>query len=671
MLPLRHPLLASQNASNFQIQQCDLVINFQHTCQIMQQQRRIYAGDGRNSGIVAEASNEAPSDDINVVNFLLRVLPKQRPLMASLRDNSENVEVDVDLMEWIDEDYESEHHSAAVICNEIIFNFPHFYKNLSLACDFLRSSISTDQSTRAIQSSQLRCNIKLPCADMLFGSNSKDVGQKTIRSLKGRIASVQTEKQIVKSRSFSCSNDNCRLFMMPVTQNFWFFDDLEGAASSECSSCKIRCLVEDVSACQVAEHQIWMVAFDKECSGRFKLCPVSVYEKIIETPQLHLGCEVEMVIVPLLHCSRRISNAFVQIVFPKRSHQLMAPHHCISWRFLKPAHLISKRPTRADSGVSKPIDAKSFSKSAQHSFDNIMLLHKLILPRWLNIGEVIRVALTAAVASCSDRFRTSSSDPTDGAPLKIVFRTDDQEPVMVIVQTILLLLCKIFEVSFGVVYPNSICTSRESRIKNEDSGFATTLHLLRSGVVLLPQVQELFSDSKTNSAKIDILETIACGKSAVPGTCIIGICCEQEPESTKTKTSNQVRIDRMWDLHFCCKESAKTESLLGLLDSAALNTQDHLDAVFSDFLSEAHTMFASKNDELSIQQPHQDNAIFTAYAQSVAMLTSAAVPSGFSIVKRECNVKHLSRIWRAIQCANFKIMDDGDCVLACVPLFLY
>lgn len=277
----------------------------------MQQQRRIYAGDGRNSGIVAEASNEAPSDDINVVNFLLRVLPKQRPLMASLRDNSENVEVDVDLMEWIDEDYESEHHSAAVICNEIIFNFPHFYKNLSLACDFLRSSISTDQSTRAIQSSQLRCNIKLPCADMLFGSNSKDVGQRTIRSLKGRIASVQTEKQIVKSRSFFCSNDSCRLFMMPVTQNFWFFDDLEGAASSECSSCKVRCLVEDVSACQVAEHQIWMVAFDKECSGRFKLCPVSVYEKIIETPQLYLGCEVEMVIVPLLHCSRRISNAFV------------------------------------------------------------------------------------------------------------------------------------------------------------------------------------------------------------------------------------------------------------------------------------------------------------------------------------------------------------------------
>jgi hypothetical protein len=261
---------------------------------VMQQQRRIYASQGHNSGISAHSSPEAVSYDLNVVNFLLRVLPQQSTLMESLRDNSETVVVDVDLMEWVDADYESEHHSGAAICISVVFNFPEFYKNLSLACDYLRSAISTDTTLRAIQSSQLRCNIKLPCVEMLFGSYSGKE-EKRIRHLSGRIVSVQSEKQVVKSRAFFCSNDNCRLFSTQVTQLYWFFDDLESAAPSECSSCRTCCMVEDISACQVAEHQVWMVAFDKQCCGRSMLCPVSVYEIILDTPQLYLGCQVEMV----------------------------------------------------------------------------------------------------------------------------------------------------------------------------------------------------------------------------------------------------------------------------------------------------------------------------------------------------------------------------------------
>jgi hypothetical protein len=334
---------------------------------------------------------------------------------------------------------------------------------------------------------------------------------------------------------------------------------------------------------------------------------------------------------------------------------------------------VLKASSRAELFDSKPIDAQSFSNSTQLAFDNIMGLHKDILPRWPNIGEIVRVALTAAVASCSEKFCTPDSDPSDGAPLKILFRTDDQEPVMVIVQTILLQLCKFFDISFGIVYPNSICTSRDSRFKNEDSGFATSLHLLRSGVILLPQIQELCSDTKANSSKIEILETIAGDKTAsaaVPGSCIIGIWCEHGSENIKTKTVNQVRLERMWDLHFCCKEPAKAESLLGLLDSAAFCTQDHSNTARTHFFSDARIKFSSRN-ECSSSQSQGNCPIFTAYTQSVAMLTSAAVPTGFSIVKRECNLKHLARIRRAIHCANFEVTDEGDCVMACVDFCLF
>jgi hypothetical protein len=262
----------------------------------MQQQRRVYAGEGRNSGVIAHASPEEVSYDLDVVNFLLRILPKQSLLMESLRDNSEIVNVDVDLMEWVDADYESEHYSSAAICNSIVFNFPKFYKNLSLVCDHLRSATSNLASHRAIHSSQLRCNIKLPSAETLFSSTS-GFEKKRIVYLSGRIVSVQSEKQVVKSRAFSCSNDSCRLFSKHVTQYHWFFDEIESTAVSECSSCKLCCMFEDISACQVAEHQTWMVAFSKECFGRSMLCPVSVYENILNIPQLYLGCQVEMVIL--------------------------------------------------------------------------------------------------------------------------------------------------------------------------------------------------------------------------------------------------------------------------------------------------------------------------------------------------------------------------------------
>jgi hypothetical protein len=195
--------------------------------------------------------------------------------------------------------------------------------------------------------------------------------------------------------------------------------------------------------------------------------------------------------------------------------------------------------------------------------------------------------------------------------------------------------------------------------------------LLRSGVVLLPQIQELFSDTKANSSKIDILESIAGDKlagAAVPGTCIVGIWCEQGSENIKNKTVNQVRLERMWDLHFCCKEPAKAESLLGFLDSAAFCTQDHSNIEFNNFVSDARTKFASKKERLSLE-PQENSPISSAYTQSVAMLTSAAVPTGFSIVKRECNIKQLARIRRAIHCANFEITNEGDCVLACVAAF--
>jgi hypothetical protein len=328
-----------------------------------------------------------------------------------------------------------------------------------------------------------------------------------------------------------------------------------------------------------------------------------------------------------------------------------------------------KASKRLETAVSTPINSQSFSTSAQVAFDSILHIHQHILPRWLDVGEVVRIALTAAVASSSDRFRTSISDPSDRAPLKIVFRTDDQEPVMVIVQTILLQLCKIFEISFGIVYPSSICTSRDSRFKNEDSGFATSLHLLRSGVILLPQIQELFSDTKANSSKIDILETVAGDKAAsaavVPGTCIIGLWIENGSENIKVKSVNQVRLERMWDLQFCCKEPAKTEALIGLLDSAAFCTSEHSEIAINQFVSDTRTKFASKIEILT-NQPQENSPIFAAYIKAVAMLTSAAVPAGFSIVKRECSLRHLARIRQAIQCANFEITHEGDCVLACV-----
>jgi hypothetical protein len=263
----------------------------------MQQQRRIYAGEERNSGPVPNSSPEVLNHDTDIINFLLRHLPKQRQLMASLRDNIETVDVDIDLMEWVDEDYDSEHHSAAAVASSIIFNFPHFYKNLCLACDYLRSAMCNDQSARAIHSSQLRCNIKLPYSETFFGSNPS-IGERKIRNLRGRIAAINTEKQVVKSRAFSCSNENCRLFMQKVIHNVWLFDDIEATFPSACSSCGISCMVEDISACQVADHQIWSIAVDVQTVGSSMMYPVSVFEQIIESPHLYLGSEVEMVINP-------------------------------------------------------------------------------------------------------------------------------------------------------------------------------------------------------------------------------------------------------------------------------------------------------------------------------------------------------------------------------------
>jgi hypothetical protein len=262
----------------------------------MQQQRRIYAGEGRNSVVVARSTPEAPSDDVSIVNFLLRNLPSQSELMASLRENSERVDVNIDIMEWVDADYESEHHSASAVANSIIFHFPNFYKKLSLACDYLRSAVCVEQSARPMHSSQLRCSIKLPCSEMFFGSNS-NVGERNLKTWSGRIASIQTEKQIVKSRAFSCSNENCRLFMKEVTHNVWFFDDLEFPSPSECSSCGLSCMIEDISSCQVSEHQIWGLVFDQQTSRNSVLCQVSVYEQILENPQVYLGCQVEMVTI--------------------------------------------------------------------------------------------------------------------------------------------------------------------------------------------------------------------------------------------------------------------------------------------------------------------------------------------------------------------------------------
>jgi hypothetical protein len=266
---------------------------------LMQRTRRIYAGEGHSSGVFAQASHppENPSDDSNIVKFLLRNLPRQVKLLASLRDNSEIIEVDIDLMEWADADVENEH----AIMRSILFNFPNIYKNISIACDYLKSAISMDASMRAIHSSQLRCNIKLPCPEILFGSNP-NTGEKMLRNLRGRIAAIQFEKQIVKSRTFSCTNDNCRQFMKDVTHNFWYFDDVEGTAPLECSSCGICCIIEDVSACQVAEHQIWTIVSDKQIHGRSTLCQVSVFENVIENPQSFLGCQVEMVVLRFFCC---------------------------------------------------------------------------------------------------------------------------------------------------------------------------------------------------------------------------------------------------------------------------------------------------------------------------------------------------------------------------------
>jgi hypothetical protein len=347
-----------------------------------------------------------------------------------------------------------------------------------------------------------------------------------------------------------------------------------------------------------------------------------------------------------------------------------ALQNCISWKFLNCSELPLKPSARPDFRESTPIDVQRCCTSAQLAFDNIMLLHKNIVPRWLDIGDVVRVALSTVVASCSGRFRNmSTNDPDEGAPLSIVFRTDDQEPVLLLVQTILKQLCNIFETSFGIVYPSTICASRDIRSKNEDGGFATTLHLLRGGVILIPQIQEMFSDTKVNSSKIDIIETISQKVPQVPGTCIIGIWCEHGMESTKAKTSNQVRLEKMWDLHFCCKETAKAEKLLGLLESTSIGAEDYSSIHFSRFVSETQAKFGSKNDRLSIQEPRNDHTILRAYTQSVAMLTSAAAPAGFSIVKKECSTKHLIRIVRAIRCANFEDASEGDCILAYVLHF--
>jgi len=55
-------------------------------------------------------------------------------------------------------------------------------------------------------------------------------------------------------------------------------------------------MAEDISACEVADHQIWTLVSDKQPNGSFRLCHVSIYEKIIENPNLYLGCCVEMVL---------------------------------------------------------------------------------------------------------------------------------------------------------------------------------------------------------------------------------------------------------------------------------------------------------------------------------------------------------------------------------------
>jgi hypothetical protein len=191
----------------------------------MQQQRRVYAQ--HNPGAVADVLPEVLSDDSDIVNFLLRTLPKQNQLMSALRENSETIEVDVDLMEWIDQDYESEHHAAAAIAEVIIFNFPRFYKSLSVACEYLRSALSMDQLMKPVHSSQLRCSMNLP--EAFFDSNP-NLGERRIRILRGRLAAVQNEKQIVKSRTFACTNDNCRFFSKAVTHVFCFLDDVEGTS---------------------------------------------------------------------------------------------------------------------------------------------------------------------------------------------------------------------------------------------------------------------------------------------------------------------------------------------------------------------------------------------------------------------------------------------------------
>jgi hypothetical protein len=54
-------------------------------------------------------------------------------------------------------------------------------------------------------------------------------------------------------------------------------------------------MAEDISACEVADHQIWTLVSDKQPNGSFRLCHVSIYEKIIENPSSYLGCRVEMV----------------------------------------------------------------------------------------------------------------------------------------------------------------------------------------------------------------------------------------------------------------------------------------------------------------------------------------------------------------------------------------
>jgi hypothetical protein len=372
----------------------------------------------------------------------------------------------------------------------------------------------------------------------------------------------------------------------------------------------------------------------------------------------------------LIFALHLLDDESLQVVFPKMSDILEAPQHCISWRFVKQFEPILMTLHQSDCLNSKPSRTQNCSASAELAFDTIMMLHKHILPHWLGIGEIIRVALSSAVASCLGSFRKISAFETnDEGPLKILLRTDDQEPVLVIVQSILSELCKIFDVSFGIVYPSTIFANRDSKFHNEDGGFATTLHLLRSGVILIPQIQELFSDTKASSCKIDILEIIGERVSQVPGTCIIGICCEHGSHDNKAKTANHVRLDRLWDVQFCCKASAKTETLLGFLESAVMKTGADSKDEISNCASEVHSKFTVKHQRHLFLQLSQDNSILRAYAQSVAMLTSTAAPASFSIVKRECNTKRLLRVMRSIQCANCETTNDGNCILACVLVF--